>query len=598
MREFGIALGLVSLLLCLLLIAIATRYKRPSTTIPKRLDGLIGPNDAFQRSLIQKLYRVVEKMPILGPCLVQIYRYLMLLSPKPEHLQRQLALTYLWTSFTASTLFFGVVFDVMPNWSTKIIAIAIWYWCFMQINNHFILRQQLLLIKELVDFVGQIRLRYFDSWMVEDALYDALQGISEPGNSRVHTQGTQMLEMLQSPEDEKALDKYNLMAPNHYLKLLATILFLTKEYGDSSPGESSRFSKSLNLLIQEMRDEILWRDRLSYALKSLNLVVIFPIFALGPIRNWASDSFDVMAAFYGGHLGYLCENAVAAIVLVSVFLLNQIQDQDGDLKVHLIIKEKVNTRSRSRIEKKARKSKSSVTIDQYLSGDKLRAMLFVMGGYVIVMVYAIWMSWTSKHQENINDATIIQSAIDIKWFLAGLLSVVITTWVSQLLYKRFRQYLIKIATRSEVNRYHTVILAIMHIPQMGVDNILQWMEKFSTAYKDILQTALLDFDSGGLKTLQSLYKKSHDVEFQKIITQLMMASESLTVVKAFEELESEKAYYLEKKKRAQDDFVTKKVSLGQIVGFAPTYATIIIYFMVPMVYASFMEMKRYMEMLQ
>lgn len=568
---------------------------------------------------VGKVFRLCAKLPFFGDYLTQIHNHLKTLSPRASRTLEATALRYWFFSLFLSLVVFAILWEALPNWSSKLCAIILWYWSFEQLMSFFLVRQQVWLLKDLIDFVGNIRMHYFDTWMVEESLYLTLQGIKNTERSLVLTQGTQILEMLESPEDERALDNYNLQAPNHYLKLLAAILYLTKEFGDSQPGEASRFAKSLNLLMQELRDEVLWRERLGYALKSLNLVIILPLFSLGPIKAWAGTSFDVMREFYAGPLGYLAENVVSCVVLISIYLMAQIQWNEGDVSVHYPgyahgsresrRATKVSSRApgrswwrdlkglkqRGRVASSGDQNQSS---DQYQGSDQVKVMLMAVLGYALITGYA-WLLGL-KFEGPMAKGSEVGAALTLRleWAFGGGVAVCLAAYFSSALLERFQKYLSEISAQSEIDRFHTVILSIMHIPQMGVDDIMHWMEKFSTQFKSPIQQALLDYDSGGMKTLQTLYTQTKYIEFQKIVTQLMMAAETLTISKAFEELESEKAYYQEKKKITQERLVSRKINLGQIVGFAPTYATLIVYFMIPMIYASVIEMNRYVEMLK
>jgi hypothetical protein len=75
-----------------------------------------------------------------------------------------------------------------------------------------------------------------------------------------------------------------------------------------------------------------------------------------------------------------------------------------------------------------------------------------------------------------------------------------------------------------------------------------------------------------------------------LVGNLMLAASDLPILQAFEELESEKAYSREKRKELNERVVERKRNLGNLVGFIPLYALILLYLMIPMVVSSMTEM--------
>jgi len=568
-----------------------------------------------------RMFSVVSLMPFIGSYLTQIYNHLSVISPKSKLSQEKASLKYLGIGVAFLMICIGILCEVMPNWSMKFGACILSYWLFVQSIEFVLVRQQVLLLKDLVSFIGDVRSHYFDTWMVEESVFLALQGIKTAKRTGMLAQGGLLLEMLESPDDEFSLDSYNRQAPNQYLKLFACMLYVTKEYGDSPSGQPSKFARSLNLLLQEVREEVLWREQLSFALKSLNGVIIMPLFVLLPIKSWASESFEVMKVFYSGSLGFLCENFVMCMVLLSTYLLREIHYNEGDLRLSICesqffegltrpprpikwfmsVFQKGNTSAGIEWWQALTKEQQLITSD-YLG--RLKLVFICLSIYSLIAVYAIFLNVRIPFrspaldfvQQNIVSERGELFALTNLALMGGVL-IAFLCWISVAGYRKFLAYLSQLASQSEVNRFHTVILTTMHVPQLGVDGILHWMEKFSVTYKSALQKAILDFDAGGLKALKELHNASKTHDFVKIVTQLMMAVESLPISKAFEELESEKAYFQEKRRVEQLRFVQKKINLGQIIGFVPTYATLIVYFMIPMIYASVTEMQRYVEVL-
>lgn len=555
--------GLVSLILgfVLLLIVLSRQKYTKQYKATRSSEGLV--------------YRFLSESIWIGKYIKRYSRSLMHIATGNSKGIETPVIRHFFVAFLIASAQSVVLWEVVPSITAKLTTIVLGFWTFDQVMAFQFSKIKNTLLKDLVTFIGDIRIGYFDTWSVEDALYMSMGRLKTSSGSSLLAQGGLLIEMLESPNTESALNDFMEQAPNQYLKLLACILYVTKEFGDSPSGEPSRFAKSLNLIMQEVRDEIIWRDKLNYALKSLGFIVIAPLFFISPIRDWAMNSFEVMGSFYNGHMGYICEMLVVCSTLLSAYLLKEIQSCDDDFDV--------STGLLSFLSRGFYKPFLSISRDKLHAKSIGFAMFFILVYVLVILVASV--------RYGLNLAETLGMLI-FCGVLVGLIG-----WGFIHLNSYFEHYLLEIAKQSEVERFHSIILTIMYVPQMGADDILIWLERFSTFYSKDLQRAILDFDSGGLQALQRLSDANDSKEFDKIITQLMLAVESLSIEKAFEELDAEKSFYQEKRKLSQDRMVQKKIYLGQVIGFAPVYCALIFYFTIPMLYASVQEMNRYVEVL-
>ena len=79
----------------------------------------------------------------------------------------------------------------------------------------------------------------------------------------------------------------------------------------------------------------------------------------------------------------------------------------------------------------------------------------------------------------------------------------------------------------------------------------------------------------------------------RIVESLQSAVESVKITDAFDELESERAFFQEKRKEANDRLIAKKAKIGKILGFAPMVMLFVGYLIGPMMIASLSDMGSY-----
>lgn len=202
------------------------------------------------------------------------------------------------------------------------------------ITDYFINRIVSRLLAQMIDFNEELRKKYLNSMMIDEAFFSAIESMSVSRYKEIIKEATKIHDILTSSNGEYKLNQYYLSAPNKYLKLLAGISFITKEYGDTKVEEGSLLVRSLTQISNEIRNDILFRNRLNIGIKSLHIIVLLPIFFLYPLRDWASRNFFPMAKFYEGSLGFIAQMSVFTIILISFRILKRLQrfsDESKDI---------------------------------------------------------------------------------------------------------------------------------------------------------------------------------------------------------------------------------------------------------------------------
>ena len=164
------------------------------------------------------------------------------------------------------------------------------------------------LLKQQLNFFGEIRHAYHEFNMVEEAIYQTAQD----NELEVSRQAEKIYEILSSDEPEMELEKYYDVAPNSYLKEFAGISYLTKEYGDRKQNGASLYLKNLNNITQEMQLEILKRDKLEMWIRDR----LYPSFKLTPTSE-ATSYLNLSKAFIASGTNFLFEFEYAILNFTS-----------------------------------------------------------------------------------------------------------------------------------------------------------------------------------------------------------------------------------------------------------------------------------------
>ena len=75
-----------------------------------------------------------------------------------------------------------------------------------------------------------------------------------------------------------------------------------------------------------------------------------------------------------------------------------------------------------------------------------------------------------------------------------------------------------------------------------------------------------------------------------IIESLQAAVEKIPIMDAFDELDSEREYYQEKRKESNERLIKRKGMIGKAIGFAPMVCMFVGYLIVPLVFIGLTSM--------
>lgn len=161
------------------------------------------------------------------------------------------------------------------------------------------------------------------------------------------------------------------------------------------------------------------------------------------------------------------------------------------------------------------------------------------------------------------------------------------------LFLTFQKKMRQLEMDDEVMQFQTIILMLMYIERVSVEYIIEWLTRFSNIFREPLQKCLNNYESGANEALEELKDDVTFKPFVRIVESLQSAIENVKITDAFDELESERAFFQEKRKEANERLIAKKAMIGKILGFAPMVALFIGYLIGPMIVTSLGDMGTY-----
>ena len=140
----------------------------------------------------------------------------------------------------------------------------------------------------------------------------------------------------------------------------------------------------------------------------------------------------------------------------------------------------------------------------------------------------------------------------------------------------------KLEMENEVMMFQTIILMLMKIERVNVEMILEWLERYSNIFRDPISKCVNNYESGGWEALEEMKNDISFPQMVRIIESLQAAVESIPIREAFDELDTERAYYQDKRKESNAILISRKSMIGKVLGFAPMVVLFVGYLIIPL----------------
>lgn len=179
----------------------------------------------------------------------------------------------------------------------------------------------------------------------------------------------------------------------------------------------------------------------------------------------------------------------------------------------------------------------------------------------------------------------------LKWFeflLAFVFSLV--GYMSQVWILTFQVKMRQLEMEDEVMQFQTIILMLMRIERVNVEIILEWLERYSNIFKSPITRCVNNYEAGAWEALEEMKNEISYMPLIRIVESMQAAVEKIPIKDAFDELDSEREFYREKRKESNDRLIKRKGMIGKVIGFAPMVCLFVGYLIVPLVFIGLTSM--------
>lgn len=596
----------------------------------------------YKRKAYEKRFAFYSRLPVIRRFIHRVFIRFSFIGERDKGLLIKQVIKVFEGMLVMDILLLSLFYQLTHNFVYSGIFIFFLWYIGGSYFDFFISSSHCKLLIQMKKYLSFVRQMYYEFNVIDDAIYEANLKMSKDEREML-VQGEKIYEILIASDPESEMNSYFEVAPNNFLKMFLSFAHMTMEYGDQKMEGRSVFLTNLDYLSKNIELEINKRKQLNYALKSINFIVMIPLFLISMIKNWAVINFAPLSVFYNSTAGKYTEIITILIILMSMVIINNIQNLDprvyvvsrytnilfripirisveqkkkwilfmGGILIAIGVFTSINISGRYQLRELvyyesnflgASFSEKEIEVRQKESQEDFsfikESQANISREEVVLYLETLGVRKDDERVQRVLDKILMYHSMYFKWwqvivvFMVGLLGYFFPE-ISKEMYFRMR----KIDIEDEIAGYRGMIMMLIYHPRMSVYEIIEWMEKYSAFYKQELDQCLQNMSQGEDIALIRLNEMVEHEEMKKVIHQLLLVTEGLTLQEAFDELLAEKVTFYEQRKWLNKRLISKKILIGQTVGFLPMYSLIILYLIVPMVVSSARELDRFFQQL-
>ena len=205
----------------------------------------------------------------------------------------------------------------------------------------------------------------------------------------------------------------------------------------------------------------------------------------------------------------------------------------------------------------------------------------------------------NKNAKQIYDKLMIINQEFMQWYELLLAFVfAIVGYMSPIWLLFFQIKMRQLEMEDEVMQFQTIILMLMRIERVNVEIILEWLERYANIFKPALSKCINNYESGAWEALEEMKNEVSYQQFIRIVESMQAAVEKIPIRDAFDELDTERDYYQEKRKESNNRLIARKGMIGKAIGFAPMICLFVGYLIIPLVFVGMTSMSSSFQSMQ
>ena len=462
-----------------------------------------------------------------------------------------------------------LAFSGMEPYMVAIVAVTIYF-----VENAYVQKQmdkmESELLGHMLKFIEAVKFKFQFDGMLEEAILDTVSQC----DFVMSVHGQLIYEYLRESYVKDRCD-YQEVSPNQFFLTFYSLCESVMKYGDKKTKEGSLFVKNLGYLKEDIHLELLKKRAVENAFMGLGSICIIPIFCIKPIEQWAVTNMPELMESYNSSTGILItiSLAIVSIVIYQIVLhlkyptgltvgkkawVKKLMDKQCIQNVNTWYMNR-NIKTMIKLEKLLKSVAHPYNIAEYCVE---RGVLSIAVAIVcVVLALTIGLGWLS--------------------FALGVIGY-LCSYYGKTVMLMFKQQLLLMERENEIIRFQSIILMLMHADRITVEQILLQMERFASGFKTQLEEISDKLSYKGMAVFKEYKDKTDFLPFNRIIDGFI-ACDDMYISRAFEDMESDRQYYIEKHKQENGYNVEQRSAVGKFLSFIPLCLVVIVKLIVPFV---------------
>ena len=426
------------------------------------------------------------------------------------------------------------------------------------------------LLNEFLSFIENVKFKFQFDGMIEEALLDAVN----EANYSISIHGQIIYDYLKESYAKDRCD-YQDICPNHFFLTFYSLCESVIKYGDKKLKDGSLFIKSIGYLKEDINIYVLKQKAVENTFLGLPWICILPIYFLKPMEMWAVSNMPALSSYYNGTLGKM---TVLLMAIMSFGMYKIVMNLKYPRGVQNIKKRWVVRLAKNEFIRKLMARYMNVFVGEMRELDKLLRTVVYPYNIVEFCVKRIIISVA---------VSIVVIVVSIStgmgwWSLVSGIITMLISYYSQVIFIRVKKNIMLMEREDEVIRFQGIILMLMYSDKITVEQILSQLERFAISFKRQIEEMSDKLSYKGSSVFKEMKNKCDFMPFNRIVDGFI-ACDDMYIYKAFEDVEMDRRYYIEKHKQEKLFFIEQRGAISKFLSFIPLCASILVNLIIPFV---------------
>lgn len=444
------------------------------------------------------------------------------------------------------------------------------------------------LLRSFEKFITDVRYQF----QLDDIVDTAIQDVINISDYDMTIHGQQLLEYLNRDPEVIGEESYKEVSPNDYFLTFYTLCETITFFGDKVIDGQSVFLKNIGYLKQDINMEILKRQKTQASFMGLKALCVVPVFAIKPIELWAVSNMPELSSFYSGVKGSVITVIVTLISMLMYVLVNRLKfpqsfnDRKGKWIEQILKVDRIQTIVMAHISRhynhyfKMDRLLKSVVFQYNVKEFLVKRIFISIASSIICFIFtcSTGLLTYSRISGVVSFFIIVFTGIGVYMYFYGMLIL--------------KKQMMRLERENEIVRYQTVLLIVMHMEKITIEQILNWLEEFAVVFKSDIEMMNDQMCYSGINVFSMAKADIGFIPFERLLDSFI-ASDRIGIEKAFEEVESDRQFYVDKHRQENEIILTNRSLIAKTIAFVPMCMIIAFELIIPFVFEGLKQLQTF-----